>query len=108
MQRIRQFLESHAWVGWAVALALLAVSIALFVRRDAGGGAYSPERMTETLTIKCIETGKEWTVKRGIMEVQLRARGTQLDPLQGLPNPDTGKLTGFPKNSVRSEERRVG
>lgn len=104
MGRLRELLQKHAWIGWALALGLLVLSVLFYMRLNAGaGGAYSIERMSETLTIKCIETGEEWTIKRGIMEKQLRGRGSELNPLEGLPHPTTGKLTGFPKNTEWEE-----
>lgn len=103
MQRLRELLQKHAWVGWALALVLLVLTVVFYTRLSSDGGTYSIERMSETLTIKCAETGEEWTIKRGIAEKQLRARGEQLNPLEGLPHPTTGKLTGFPKNSVWEE-----
>jgi hypothetical protein len=103
MQRLRELMQKHAWVGWVLTLALLAVSVFFYTRLSASGGSYSVERMTENLTIKCVETGDEWTIKRGIMEKQLRGRGSELNPLEGLPNPKTGKLTGFPKNTEWEE-----
>jgi hypothetical protein len=103
MQRLRELLKKHAWVGWVLAIALMGLSAVLYLRLSSSGGEYSVERMSESLTIKCIETGDEWTIRRGIMEKQLRGRGAELNPLEGLPHPTTGKLTGFPKNTEWEE-----
>src|ERR1041385_8009715 len=105
---IRETLKSKPWVGWAVAGALFLVAAALAYRSLWGGGeTYSVNRLTQDVTIRDRETGEEWTMKRGQMEQVLRDRGGTVDPNVGLPNPKTGKLTGFPKSEWEATVDRI-
>ncbi len=103
LQRLRQFINGKPWLGWAVAAVMLILSIVLYYRLSGKGDPYSVERLSQTVTIKCIETGDEWTMNRGMMEKTLRYRGAVLNPTEGLPNPKTGRLTGFPFNKSEWE-----
>jgi hypothetical protein len=103
MNKLRQFVNSKPWLGWTLAAALLVLSIVLYYRLSGKNDPYSVERMSEMVTIKCVETGDEWTMNRGMMEKTLRERGTVLSPSEGLPNPKTGRLTGFPFNKSEWE-----
>jgi hypothetical protein len=81
---------------WA-AIAALALAAGLFLVQFAGrGDPNSVEHLTQEITIRCSETGDEWTVARGRMERELLLRGTPIDPTVGLVNPKTGRPTGFP------------
>lgn len=95
MNRLRELLRQYPWAGWAVAGVLLLVA-AFFAWRGRGAGPYSLDRMTADLTIRCAETGEEWTVPRGRVEAELRQRAGLIDTGQGLVNPKTGRATGFP------------
>lgn len=90
---IRQFLEKRPALGWGIA------SILLVIAAVAVGRSVVQNRrpaLAEEITIRCVETGKEWKLPRGVVEKQLIMRPYPLSPDEGLPNPDTGKLTGFP------------
>ena len=104
---IRQFINQKPQAGWAVAGVLLLVAI-FFVWRSMSGSSsgYSLERATQEITIKDRETGEEWKIPRGRMEAMLMERA-ELDPNVGLPNPKTGKLTGFPKSDWESTVERI-
>jgi hypothetical protein len=95
MKRIRDFINSKPWLGWAIAGVFLLLSVVLYFSISGRGDTYSVERMSETVTLKCAETGEEWTMTRGLMERQLRSRTGSLDASQGIINPKTGKPTGF-------------
>lgn len=99
---IRQLMQEKPWVGWTLVGVLLLASVLLYLRLRPAP-ALDGKYMVENLTITCTETGKQWQMRRGEMEKILRGRGFQVDPTQGLPNPDTGKLTGFPPKSVWEE-----
>src|SRR5688572_8394137 len=104
MKRVRDFLNSKPWLGWVIAGCFIVLSLVLFFRLSGRGATYSVERMSETVTLKCVETGDEWEMTRGLMERQLRSRGSSLDPSQGIINPKTGKPTGFPFSKSEWEE----
>lgn len=105
----RDFLNNKPWLGWVVAGAILLISVAVYWKMSGKGDPYSVERLSQDVTIKCVETGDEWTMQRGLMERELRRRTGLIDPTQGLPNPKTGRLTGFPfdKDSWEATVRRL-
>lgn len=67
----------------------------------------SLEHLTVDLTIRCEETGEEWSITRGWLEEDLYTRTGFIDPSQGLANPSTGKRTGFPVNREKEWDRVV-
>jgi hypothetical protein len=90
---IREFINKQPALGWG--LAALAGLIAVFtffrnIQLD------ETSELTQLVTIKCSETGKEWKMVRGAMEKELMMRPYPVNPDEGLVNPDTGKPTGFP------------
>jgi len=103
MDTIRKFINSKPWLGWGIAVLFLGVCLFLVYRMNTSRDPYSLERMSEVVTIKCFETGEEWTMNRGMMEKSLRNRGSNLNPGDGIPNPKTGRLTGFPINKTEWE-----
>lgn len=79
-------------IGIAAA-ALLGGAIWFFTRSsDASSSGY----LTETVTIRCDETGSEWEMARGRVEQTLRRTPGEVDLNTGLANPETGRPTGFP------------
>lgn len=96
--KLKALLDRSPRLGWLCAALFLAAGILIFVRMRSGPEAYSFERMTQDVRVRCAETGDEWTVKRGRMEADLLARAGQLNSAEGLTNPKTGKPTGFPVN----------
>jgi len=91
----------------------------MIYRAIGGSGAAqgTVEYLSGDLTITCTETGEEWTMSRGRLEMVLYQRPGILDPAEGLPNPSTGTLTGFPEakskewdqviDRINSEKRAV-
>jgi hypothetical protein len=108
VNRLRQFLNERPALGWAVAAALLlVVALSLYRMRRVNDNPYALDRTTELITIRCRETGEEWQMPRGRMEQVLWDRPAPLDPSQGLPNPKTGRLTGFPKSDWENTIDRI-
>ncbi len=105
---IRDILKSKPWAGWAVAGVLIVVCGWVWYRSLSGGAdPYTLGRMTQTITIRDRETGDEWTMQRGRFEQALWDRPLPIDPSQGVANPKTGKLTGFPKSEWESTIDRI-
>ena len=107
MNSIREFVNKSPWLGWALAIVLLLGGGLMYYRLRPGAAAYSLARMTQDVTIRCTETGKEWTMPRGRMEKELFGRSGQLDPSVGLTNPDTGRSTGFPVDDWKETVERI-
>jgi hypothetical protein len=101
---VREFMNKAPWAGWVVAGVLLLAAVYMFMRGQTGTDPYSPERMTEMVTIRFTDTGDEITMPRGTMDKQLRHQGEKLDPSKGIINPKTGQPTGFLFNKEEWEE----
>lgn len=87
------YMNKHPKVGWGVAGGILVLALLVFLLNRPGN---ETNELVQTVTIRCRETGKEWTMTRGAMEKQLMLRPYPVNPEEGLVNPDTGKPTGFP------------
>ena len=107
MNNIREFLNRSPWLGWLLAILLLLGGAFMYWRMRPGSAPYSQAQMTQNVTIRCTETGKEWTMPRGRMEQELFARAGALDAGVGLTNPDTGRPTGFPVDDWKSTVERI-
>lgn len=103
IKKLRTFINGKPWLGWALASLILIGAIVMYYSLSGRGGRYSVERMGEQVTIRCSETGREWTMTRGMLEKTLRGRGESVDPNEGLINSETGKPTGFPIDSSWKE-----
>jgi hypothetical protein len=105
---VREFLKSKPSLGWGLAGALVLICAFVWYRSLSGGSNItSVDRMAQEITIKDRETGEEWPIARGRMELYLWERKLPIDPNEGLPNPNTGKLTGFPKSEWESTVDRI-
>jgi hypothetical protein len=100
----RAILEKKPWIGWAVAGVFLVLAVWIYMRRTTSSDPYSPERMTEMVTIKFTDTGDEVDMPRGRLDKELRQSGGKLDPTKGVVNPKTGQPTGFPFNKAEWNE----
>ena len=95
MPDLREELNKRPWLGWIVAGVLLVVAVAVYLSRTGNDDPYSPERMTEMVTIKFTDTGDEMEIPRGRLDKELRGR-SDLNAGAGVINPKTGAATGFP------------
>lgn len=105
MNGLRKFMQNNPMAGWVVA-AVLMLAAALAIWRQFVRSTETTE-LTEMITIRCVETGKEWKVPRGVMEKELYLRDFPVDANKGLINPDTGKFTGFPVDAWKETVERV-
>ncbi len=101
------------WVKIGAAAVLLVVAAYLIVPQLTGGGSSSTSRVISDVKIIDKETGETWTEKLGRIQAALLKRPSPLDRSQGLPNPKTGKLTGFPESGWEEllkaiDEQRAG
>lgn len=89
--------------GVLVALGVVAIALGgwLIFRVIGGAAPGTPGSLTKDVTVRCTETGTEWTMSRGRIEQALYMRSGLIDPSEGLPNPETGTNTGFPVNRSR-------
>ncbi|MFO0858581.1 MAG: hypothetical protein U0640_14630 [Phycisphaerales bacterium] len=88
-------MNKNPWAGWVAAGLIAALAVGLyFYRMNSGGNIYSPESMTEMLTIRYTDTDDVERIPRGRLDKMIRGR-EKLDPSEGLINPKTGKPTGI-------------
>lgn len=107
MANIRVFINERPWLGWALAGVLLVLSVVLYFQLGNRSDPYSQERLTESVTIKFIDTNEEITMARGRMERELRYRTGQIDSTKGITNPKTGQPTGFPLRDWEETIKRI-
>ena len=86
-------MAKYPWIGWIVALVILAVAVWVYMRRSGASDTYSVESMTEMVTIKYTDTGEEVQMPRGRFEILLRDRQGLIDKTTGVINPATGAAT---------------
>lgn len=95
----------------AIVFAVLLGGFLLFRTFSGSSDPYSVDRLTEDVTIRCDETGKEWELNRGMMERMLRTRDNGadglIDPSVGFVNSETGQPTGFPVNRDKDWEQTI-
>jgi hypothetical protein len=101
---LREFINKRPMLGWAVAVLIALGATIMFLRNLSGG---ETAELTQMVTIRCVETGKEWTMPRGAMEKELMLRPYPVNPEEGLVNPDTGRPTGFPIDDWAVTVKRV-
>ena len=82
-------------VKWTV-VGVLGLAVVVAAWRAIPRGGEQAEVMAP-VTVTCRETGKVWTMRTAEIERQLISRKFPLNREEGLKNPDTGKLTGFPE-----------
>jgi len=98
LTRIRTLLKKSPWLGWTVASVFLVVAALVWIRGGRSSNPFSYDRLSETVTLKCIETGEKFEMPRGRYEKELWERPLPLDTNQGITNPNTGRPTLFPAN----------
>lgn len=103
LDSLRGAMAKYPWIGWIVALLILAVAVWIYMRRSGASDTYSVESMTEMVTIKYTDTGEEVQMPRGRFEILLRDRQGLIDKTTGVINPATGAATGFLYNKSEWE-----
>lgn len=102
---IREAINSKPWIGWAVAGVLAVAAVFFFIQSGASDAPDSLERRSEQVTIRCTETGEEWTMNRGQFERLLLLQSGEIDPSQGIPSEFAdGRLTGVLVDAADWEE----
>lgn len=105
MLRMRDWLKENSVVGYALVALLLCGAIGLMVTRLARPS--EGEELAQFLDVKDSESGETWKVPLGAIERNLHGRSLPIDPKEGLPNPTTGKPTGFPEKDWEKIVQRV-
>ncbi len=91
----REFLNERPWLGWSVAVVAIIVAVVFATGLFKSEAPDSLERRSETVTIRCTETGEEWTMNRGEFERLLFTQSGMIDPGAGIPSEFAdGRLTG--------------
>lgn len=95
--------DGGARKGVLITLAVVAIALGgVFIYRAiASAPPGSTASLTKDVTVRCTDTGEEWTMSRGRLEQALYMRPGMIDPDEGLTNPETGTPTGFPTNKSR-------
>lgn len=95
MASIRGLLSDNPKVGWGVAAVCFTAAVAvLFVRLQGAGPADSVARLSQDVTLRCTETGEEWTMNRGQFELSLLTYSGELSEDGMFPSPHAeGRLT---------------
>jgi hypothetical protein len=98
-------MQQNPMAGWGVAsLLMLVAAVMVYSRLTAKN---ETAQLTELVTLRDSENGDTWQMPRGMMEKELYLRGYPVDPNQGLPNPKTGKFTGFPVDAWKETVNRI-
>ncbi|MFM9959125.1 MAG: hypothetical protein ACKVZJ_13760 [Phycisphaerales bacterium] len=94
---MRELLNRKPWLGYVLVGLLVAAGVYAYLFL-AGSEQRSLKKLGEMVTIRDTETGDEWTMVRGRMELELiqRSATETLSARVGLTNPKTGKPNGFP------------
>lgn len=92
-------------VGWGIACVLMIFAAGMLYMRLTAKNETA--QLTELVTLRDAENGDTWQMPRGMMEKELYLRQYPLDPNQGLPNPKTGKFTGFPVDAWKETVTRI-
>ncbi len=67
----------------------------------------STRALATPVQIKDKETGETWTLYQAQIEAIVRVRPSPIDVNEGLPNPKTGKLTGFPTRGWEATIKKI-
>lgn len=94
----RETMNNKPWIGYVLVAALGAGAVLGYMRLSGSGDPNGVEQLTQIVTIRDSETGDEWKMSRGQMELELIQRSAKatLEARSGLINPKTGKPNGFP------------
>ncbi|HHN78932.1 MAG TPA: hypothetical protein ENK11_09725 [Phycisphaerales bacterium] len=69
-------------------IAVISVAFAgvMYIRGMSNNAPDSISRLSEMVTIRCTETGKEWQMNRGQFERLLMTQDGLIDPNKGIPS----------------------
>ncbi len=94
---LRESINQKPWLGWVMAGIILVGAIVMYMRLSGGSSSdFSSDRATDMITILYTDDQSTQELPRGRVLQQLMDRGASVDPNQGLKNPKTGAMTGFP------------
>lgn len=91
---IREIINQKPWIGWVVAGAFLLTGASYFFWSKNTQSIYSADKLQEVVSIKFTDDNSTMTMPRGRL-MKLLSERSQLNENEGIPNPKTGKLTGF-------------
>lgn len=81
MAGIRSFISNNPKLGWTVALGVFVIAAAVIaIQLKNAGPPDSIARRSEDVTLRCTETGNEWTMNRGEFERALMTYQGELTP----------------------------
>ncbi|MBY0311098.1 MAG: hypothetical protein K2W85_03420 [Phycisphaerales bacterium] len=105
MGAFRDWLQDRPAVGYGVVGLIVVIAIGIAMTRLAR--PTEVEELGQFITLKDSETGERWKVPLGAIERNLHGRELPIDPKEGMPNPTTGKRTGFPEKDWEKIVQRV-
>lgn len=92
---LRDTLQEKPLIAWTVSGVCLIVAAVVIIRGGKDSAPDSLERRSQTVTIRCTETGNEWQMNRGQFERLLLTSNGLIDPDAGIPSEFAeGRLTG--------------
>jgi len=83
---LRDTLNQKPMLGWTFAGIFLVAAAVLVLRSGGSNAPDSHERRSQQVTIRCTETGNEWTMNRGQFERLLLTQNGMIDPTKGIPS----------------------
>jgi hypothetical protein len=107
VERIKAFFGEQTAMRIVLVVCLVALGVIAVLRLTGNNNPYSAARLQEDVKLVCRETGEEFEMPRGRIEVQLYERPGPLDPSVGLTNPKTGRPTLFPKSEWEATIDRI-
>lgn len=83
---LRDTLNQKPLLGWIVAVIALIVATVFVLKSATSDAPDSVEQRSQQVTIRCTETGREWTMNRGQFERLLLTQDGLIDPTKGIPS----------------------
>lgn len=83
---VRETLNSKPWIGWCVALVAVALAALFYFRGTTDNAPDSVDTLSQSVTIRCTETGNEWEMNRGQLMEMLLLQPGPIDPSRGIPS----------------------
>lgn len=83
---LREVINEKPMLGWIVASIILVGAVFFAIRSTTNHAPDSLERRSQEVTIRCTETGNEWTMNRGQFERLLLTQNGMIDPTKGIPS----------------------